>query len=62
MIGMIDARLAGRVHGRLMNADINISHPTMTFDRGGRLGAALFYCKACYAFETPRPEGIRVHA
>jgi hypothetical protein len=51
MIGMIDGKLAGLVNGRLMNEDINISHHTMTFSRGGRLGAALFYCKAYYAFE-----------
>ncbi len=52
MIGMIDGELAGLVNGRLMNEDINISHHTMTFKRGGRLGAALFYCKAYYAFEV----------
>jgi hypothetical protein len=51
LIGMIDGKLAGLVNGRLMNEDINISHHTMTFHRGGRLGAALFYCKAYYAFE-----------
>ncbi len=51
MIGMIDGQLAGLVNGRLMNEDINISHHTMTFMRGGRVGAALFYCKAYYAFE-----------
>jgi hypothetical protein len=51
MIGMIDGKLAGLANGRLMNEDINISHHTMTFHRGNRLGAALFYCKAYYAFE-----------
>jgi hypothetical protein len=51
MVGMIDGKLAGLVNGRLMNEDINISLHTMTFERGGRLGAALFYCKAYYAFE-----------
>ena len=51
MVGMIDGKLAGLINGRLMNEDINISHHTMTFHRGGRLGAALFYCKAYYAFE-----------
>ena len=51
MIGLIDGKLAGLVNGRFMNEDINISHHTMTFYRGGRLGAVLFYCKAYYAFE-----------
>ena len=51
IIGIIDGKLAGLVNGRLMNEKINISHHTMTFRRGGRLGAALFYCKAYYAFE-----------
>ncbi len=51
LVGMIDGQLAGLVNGRLMNEDINISHHTMTFIRGGRIGAALFYCKAYYAFE-----------
>ncbi len=52
LVGMIDGELAGLVNGRLMNEDINISHHTMTFRRGGRVGAALFYCKAYYAFEV----------
>jgi len=52
IIGMIDGKLAGLVNGRLMNEKINISHHTMTFVRGARLGAALFYCKAYYAFEV----------
>ncbi|MFC2031591.1 N-acetyltransferase [Chloroflexota bacterium] len=51
MVGMIDGQLAGLVNGRLMNEDINISHHTMTFMRGGRVGAVLFYCKAYYGFE-----------
>jgi hypothetical protein len=51
MMGMIDGQLAGFINGRLMNEDINISHHTLTFMRGGRVGAALFYCKAYYAFE-----------
>jgi hypothetical protein len=51
MVGIIEGKLAGLVNGRLMNEDINISHHTMTFHRGTRLGAAMFYCKAYYAFE-----------
>jgi hypothetical protein len=51
LVGMIDGELAGLVNGRLMDEDIHISHHTMTFRRGGRVGAALFYCKAYYAFE-----------
>lgn len=51
MIGMIDGQFAGLVNGRLMNEDINISHHTLTFMRGGRVGAVLFFCKAYYAFE-----------
>ena len=58
MIGMIDGKLAGLVNGRLMNEDINIIHPTMTFDCGGRLGAALFYCEAYYAFEILGQNGF----
>jgi hypothetical protein len=51
MVGMIDGQLAGVIDGRLMNEDINISLHTLTFMRGGRIGAVLFYCKAYYAFE-----------
>jgi hypothetical protein len=52
MLGMIDGQLAGFVNGRLLNEDVNISHHTLTFMRGGRIGATLFYCKAYYAFEV----------
>lgn len=52
MVGMIDGELAGLVNGRLMDEDINISLHTLTFMRGGRVGAVLFYCKAYYAFEV----------
>ena len=52
MVGMIDGQLAGLVNGRIWNKDINISHHTLTFMRGGRVGAILFYCKAYYAFEV----------
>ena len=52
LVGMIDGQLAGLANGRVMNKNINISHHTLTFMRGGRIGAILFYCKAYYAFEV----------
>jgi hypothetical protein len=51
MVGMIDGQLAGLVNGRVMNKNVNVSHHTLTFMRGGRIGAILFYCKTYYAFE-----------
>jgi hypothetical protein len=52
MVGMIDGQLAGLINGRLKDKNVNISLHTLTFMRGGRVGAVLFYCKAYYAFEV----------
>jgi hypothetical protein len=51
LVGLIDGVWAGFANGRLMNEDINISLHTMTFMRGGRIGALMYYAKAYYAFE-----------
>ncbi len=52
IVGIIDGQLAGLANGRLLNEDINISHHTMTLQRGGRIGAVMYYCKAYYVFEV----------
>ncbi|MBC8255327.1 MAG: N-acetyltransferase [Ardenticatenia bacterium] len=52
IVGLIDGVLAGLANGRMFNEEINISHHTMTFQRGGRIGAVMYYCKAYYAFEV----------
>lgn len=52
MIGIIDGKLAGFCNGRYMNDDIHISLHSMAFERGGRVGAAVYYAKTQYAFET----------
>jgi hypothetical protein len=51
LVGVIDGRWVGFANGRLMNEDVNISLHTMAFDRGGRIGAIMYYAKAYYAFE-----------
>lgn len=52
MIGIIDGKLAGFCNGRKMDDEIHISLHSMAFQRGGRVGAAVYYAKAQYAFET----------
>lgn len=52
ILGIIDGVLAGLANGRVWDENINISHHTMTFQRGGRIGAVMYYCKAYYAFEV----------
>ncbi len=51
LVGMIDGLWAGFANGRLQSPDINISLHTMALARGGRIGAAMYYAKAYYAFE-----------
>lgn len=51
LVGLIDGVWAGFANGRLMNEDINISLHTMALQRGGRIGAAMYYAKAYYGFE-----------
>lgn len=51
LVGLIDGVWVGFANGRLMNEDINISLHTMTFMRGGLIGALMYYAKAYYAFE-----------
>ena len=50
-VGLIDGQWVGFANGRVMNEDINISLHTMALRRGGRIGAAMYYAKAWYAFE-----------
>ena len=51
LVGLIDGHWAGFANGRLMNEDINISLHTMALQRGGRIGAVMYYAKAYYGFE-----------
>jgi hypothetical protein len=51
LVGLIDGVWSGFANGRLMNEDINISLHTMALQRGGRIGAAMYYAKAYYGFE-----------
>ncbi|MFH1352885.1 MAG: N-acetyltransferase [bacterium] len=52
MVGLVDGELVGFANGRVMNDDVNISLHTMAFKRGYRAGAALYYAKCDYCFET----------
>jgi hypothetical protein len=56
IVGIIDGELAGFANGRLLNEDVNISLHTMTFQRGGRIGAVMYYCKAYHVFEVLKQE------
>lgn len=51
LVGLIDGLWVGLANGRLMNEKINISHHTLALTRGARIGAAMYYVKAYYAFE-----------
>jgi hypothetical protein len=51
LVGLVDGKWVGFANGRLMNEDINISLHTVALDRGGRIGAIMYYAKAYYAFE-----------
>lgn len=51
LVGLVDGLWAGLANGRLMNEKINISHHTLALTRGARIGAAMYYVKAYYAFE-----------
>lgn len=52
MIGVVDGELAGFCNARKMNDDVHISLHSMAYMRGVRAGAAVYYAKAQYAFET----------
>ncbi len=52
MFGLIDGELVGLANGRIWNKDIAISLHTMTFQRRGRLGWAMYYAKTYYALEV----------
>jgi hypothetical protein len=51
LVGLIDGVWAGFANGRVMNEKVNISLHTVALDRGGRIGAVMYYAKAYYAFE-----------
>ena len=51
LVGLVDGLWVGLANGRLMNERINISHHTLALTRGARIGAAMYYVKAYYAFE-----------
>lgn len=52
IIGIIDGELAGFANGRIMDEEIGISLHTMAFKRGLRAGAALYFAKCSYVFDT----------
>jgi len=52
LVGTIDGEWVGLANGRVWNKDIAISLHTMTFQRRGRLGWAMYYAKTFYALET----------
>jgi hypothetical protein len=52
LVGVIDGELAGFANARLMNDDIYISLHSMAYQRGGRVGAAMYYAKAKFAFDV----------
>lgn len=51
LVGLVDGLWAGLANGRLMDEKINISYHTLALTRGARIGAAMYYAKAYYAFE-----------
>jgi hypothetical protein len=51
LVGLVDGKWVGFCNGRLMNEDVNISLHSMALDRGGRIGAIMYYAKTYYAFE-----------
>ncbi len=51
IIGVMDGKLAGLANGRMWNAEIAISHHTMTFQRAARIGVVMYYAKIYYAME-----------
>ena len=51
LVGLVDGVWAGFANGRVMNEKINVSLHTVALDRGGRIGAVMYYAKAYYAFE-----------
>lgn len=51
LVGLIDGLWVGLANGRVMNDRINISHHTLALTRGARIGAAMYYAKAFYAFD-----------
>jgi hypothetical protein len=51
LVGLVDGELAGFCNGRLQDEEINISLHTLAFQRGGRIGAAMYYAKCEYCFE-----------
>ena len=52
LVGLVDGKWVGFCNGRLMSDDVNISLHSMALDRGGRIGAVMYYAKAYYAFEV----------
>ena len=52
MVGIVDGELAGFCNGRKFDDKIHISLHSMAYQRGGRVGAAVYYAKAQHAFET----------
>ena len=52
LVGAIDGEFAGFCNGRVVNDDHALSLHTMAFKRGYRAGAALYYAKSEYVFET----------
>ncbi len=55
-VGLVDGELAAFANGRKRDEDINISLHTLAFRRGGAAGAAMYYAKCDYVFETLKQE------
>lgn len=52
IVGVIDGELAGFANARKRDDEVHISLHSMAYLRGGRVGAAMYYAKAQYAFEV----------
>jgi hypothetical protein len=52
IVGVIDGQLAGFANARKRDDEVHISLHSMSYMRGGRVGAAMYYAKAQYAFDV----------
>ena len=57
IVGVIDGQLAGFANARKRDDEVHISLHSMSYMRGGRVGAAMCYDKAQYAFDVPPTGG-----
>ena len=50
-IGIVDGKMVALANGRLINEELALSLHTTSYDRGGRIGAIMYYLKTMYAFD-----------